>query len=56
MNPYPSDPPLGSSGEDRRDRVFGPSEAYVSRSEAPHRIHPTSGTVGGSAANRVLEA
>jgi hypothetical protein len=29
MNPYPSDPPLGSSGEDRRDRVFGPSEAYV---------------------------
>jgi hypothetical protein len=41
MNPYPSDPPLGSSGENRRDRVFGPSEAYVSRSEAPHRIRPT---------------
>ena len=41
MNPYPSDPPLGSSGENRWDRVFGPSGAYVSRSEAPHRIRPT---------------
>jgi hypothetical protein len=41
MNPYPSDPPLGSSGKNRRDRVFGPSGADVSRSEAPHRIRPT---------------
>jgi hypothetical protein len=41
MNPYPSDPPLGSSGENRWDRVFGPSGAYVSRSVARHPIRPT---------------
>ena len=38
MNPHPA---LGSSGESRWDGVFGPSEAYVSRSEAPHQVRPT---------------
>jgi hypothetical protein len=41
MNPYSSDPPLGSSGEIRRDRVIGPSGASVSRSEPRHPIRPT---------------
>jgi len=38
MNPHP---PFGSSGESRWDRVFGPSGAYVSASEASHRVRPT---------------
>jgi hypothetical protein len=41
MNPFPSDPPPGSAREIRRDRVFGPSGAYVSRSAARHSIRPT---------------
>jgi hypothetical protein len=38
MNPHPA---LGSSRESRWDGVFGPSGAYVSRSEAPHQVRPT---------------
>lgn len=41
MNPFPSDPALGSSGEIRRDRVVEPSGASVSRSGARHPIRPT---------------
>ena len=40
MNENASEP-LGSFGENRWDRVFGPSGAFVSRSEGPHQIRPT---------------